>query len=991
MAKRTLLKIQDRHELFNIPTDEDSLIRHYSLSPADRLEIELRRRKQNQLGFAVQLCLMRYPGRALLPNEVPPPMLLNYIAEQINVDPRLFSLYATREETRREHIAHLQRYLDLRSATAEDRRAALRAGIEAASQTDKGLSIAKAIIATFREQCVLLPAVNMIERMGLAARAIARRRAESALIADLSDEKLEALDILLDVDPAIRQTRFHWLRSAPDAPGAGNLIGMTERIAFLRHLEIDPRLQLRIPAGRWDQMIREGDATPAWLASDFSSSRRRATIVTQLIKLGQKLTDDAVTMFIKLIGRLFSKANNRKKQRHMNARMETSRALKLFLDTIVALQNANDADEDAIRVINREVGWHKLLQIKPNLEAMVENADTSPLATAAEQYANVRKFAGVFLQTFTFHSHRTYDPLLAALSTLKGLYTEGRRVLPDRVPVGHLGSSEKRLIFVDGKPDRRLYEIATLAHLRDRLRSGDVWVDGSRSFRPIDEHLMPKPAFVAMKDEGKLGLGVQGDGAAWLTEVRQMMDFNLKRLAYRARNRKLDHVRLEAGTLIVTPRTSDIPAAADELNIEISDMYPLIEVPDLLREVHDWTGFADQFTHVRTGDTPQNISAMLAGVLADGTNLGPKRMAGASKGISAHQIGWMRTFHARSETYRAAQACITDAHMRHPHSLLWGDGTTASSDGQFFRASDRAAKRGDINLHYGSEPGSKFYSHLSDQYGYFGILPISPTESEAVYVLDGLFDHDTVLEIEEHFTDTGGASDHVFAIFALIGKRFAPRLRNIKDRKFHTFEKADAYPALESHIGAPINSALILEHWDDLLRLAASITTRTVAPSTILKRFSASPKSSELAKALRELGRIERTLFMIEWYSNPALRRRCQAGLNKGEAAHKLKRAVFFHERGEIRDRSYDSQAFRASGLNLVVSAIVYWNTVYLSRAAAHLRQQGRNIPDELLKHVSPLSWEHINLTGIYSWDAEQQMTDGFRPLRRTSRLLRAA
>ncbi|UVV70746.1 Tn3 family transposase [Brucella anthropi] len=991
MAKRTLLKIQDRHELFDIPTDEDSLIRHYSLSPADRLEIELRRRKQNQLGFAVQLCLMRYPGRALLPNEVPPPMLLNYIAEQINVDPRLFNLYATREETRREHIGHLQRYLDLRSATAEDRRAALRAGIEAASKTDKGLSIAKAIIATFREQCVLLPAVNMIERMGLAARAIVRRRAESTLIADLSDKKLEALDILLDVDPAIRQTRFNWLRSAPDAPGAGNLIGMTDRIAFLRHLEIDPQLQLRIPAGRWDQMIREGDATPAWLASDFSSSRRRATIVAQLIKLGQKLTDDAVTMFIKLIGRLFSKANNRKKQRHMNARMETSKALRLFLDTIVALQNANDADEDALRVINREVGWHKLLQIKPNLEAMVENADTSPLATAAEQYANVRKFAGVFLQTFTFHSHRKHDPLLAAISTLKGLYTKGRRVLPDRVPVGHLGSSEKKLIFVDGKPDRRLYEIATLAHLRDRLRSGDVWVDGSRSFRPIDEHLMPKPAFVAMKDEGKLGLGVQGDGAAWLTEVQQITDFNLKRLAYRARNGKLDGVKLEAGTLIVTPRASDIPAAADKLNVEISDMYPLIEVPDLLREVHDWTGFADQFTHVRTGDTPQNISAMLAGVLADGTNLGPKRMAGASKGISAHQIGWMRTFHARSETYRAAQACVADAHACHPHSLLWGDGTTASSDGQFFRASDRAAKRGDINLHYGSEPGSKFYSHLSDQYGYFGILPISPTESEAVYVLDGLFDHDTVLEIEEHFTDTGGASDHVFAIFALIGKRFAPRLRNIKDRKFHTFEKADAYPALESHIGAPINCALILEHWDDLLRLAASITTRTVAPSTILKRFSASPKSSELAKALRELGRIERTLFMIEWYSNPALRRRCQAGLNKGEAAHKLKRAVFFHERGEIRDRSYDSQAFRASGLNLVVSAIVYWNTVYLSRAAAHLRQQGRNIPDELLKHVSPLSWEHINLTGIYSWDAEQQMTDGFRPLRRTGRMLRAA
>ncbi|PRX03202.1 UNVERIFIED_ORG: Tn3 transposase DDE domain-containing protein [Martelella mediterranea] len=114
------------------------------------------------------------------------------------------------------------------------------------------------------------------------------------------------------------------------------------------------------------------------------------------------------------------------------------------------------------------------------------------------------------------------------------------------------------------------------------------------------------------------------------------------------------------------------------------------------------------FTHIRTGDAPQNISAMLAGVLADGTNLGPKRMAGASKGISAHQIGCLRTFHARPETYRAAQACVTNAHARHPYSLLWGNGKSASSDGQFFRASDRAAKHGDINLHYGDEPGTKF-------------------------------------------------------------------------------------------------------------------------------------------------------------------------------------------------------------------------------------------------------------------------------------------
>jgi len=100
---------------------------------------------------------------------------------------------------------------------------------------------------------------------------------------------------------------------------------------------------------------------------------------------------------------------------------------------------------------------------------------------------------------------------------------------------------------------------------------------------------------------------------------------------------------------------------------------------------------------------------------------------------------------------------------------------------------------------------------------------------------------------------------------------------------------------------------------------------------------------------------------------------------------------VFFHERGEIRDRSFESQALRASGLNLVVSAIVHWNTVYLGRAVDHLRRQRRVIRTEVLKHVSPVSWEHINLTGTYAWGEQSVLVDGFRPLRQPQPLARAA
>src|SRR5690606_35834282 len=141
----------------------------------------------------------------------------------------------------------------------------------------------------------------------------------------------------------------------------------------------------------------------------------------------------------------------------------------------------NDNDEDAIETLDHQVGWHRLLQMKPGLIAMVEDNEASPLSLAVEQYGNVRKYVGPFLQAFTFHSTRRHDPLLAALATLRRLHAEGRRVLPDRIPVAHLSHADRKLIFGQEKPNRRLYEIATLAVLRDRLRSADVWVEGSRS------------------------------------------------------------------------------------------------------------------------------------------------------------------------------------------------------------------------------------------------------------------------------------------------------------------------------------------------------------------------------------------------------------------------------------------------------------------------------------------------------------------------------
>ncbi len=151
----------------------------------------------------------------------------------------------------------------------------------------------------------------------------------------------------------------------------------------------------------------------------------------------------------------------------------------------------------------------------------------------------------------------------------------------------------------------------------------------------------------------------------------------------------------------------------------------------------------------------------------------------------------------------------------------------------------------------------------------------------------------------------------------------------------------------------------------------------------MLRKLRSYPRKNGLAVALRQLGRIERTLFALDWMQNVKLRRRVQIGLNKGEVKNSLARAVLLNRLGEIRDRSFENQRYRASGLNLVVSAIVLWNTTYLERAVQALRDSGKDVNDRLLPHLSPLGWEHINLTGDYIWRQSKQVEQGkFRPLR---------
>ena len=175
-----------------------------------------------------------------------------------------------------------------------------------------------------------------------------------------------------------------------------------------------------------------------------------------------------------------------------------------------------------------------------------------------------------------------------------------------------------------------------------------------------------------------------------------------------------------------------------------------------------------------------------------------------------------------------------------------------------------------------------------------------------------------------HYTDTAGFTDHVFALMHTLGFRFAPRIRDLGDTILYIPGAIADYPALKAMIGGTLNIKHLRAHWDDILRLASSIKHGTVTASLMLRKLGSYPRRNGLAIALRELGRIERSLFILDWLQHVELRRRVQVGLNKGEARNALARAVFIHRLGELRDRSFEQQRYRASGLNLVTAAIVF-------------------------------------------------------------------
>lgn len=988
MPRRRLLTPSERAALLAFPATDDEIIRHYTLSKSDLSTIRQRRGAHNRLGFAVQLCYLRYPGFALPPEATPPKLLLNIIEQQLNIESNVWPKYAQRPGTRREHLSELQSWLKLSSFNMADYQNYVQQISELAQQTDRGIMLAKTLIEALRNQRIVLPSIDVIERVCSEALARGTRQMQEKLIASLSSAHLQGLDDLLSQHEDSNSSSLAWARQPPGPPRPKHILIHLERLKIIRELQLPEGLEHAIHQNRLMKLAREGGQMTAQHLRDFEPTRRYATLVALALDTRATLIDEIIDLHDRFMGSLFNKAKRHHADRFQRSGKEINDKVRLYLRIGRALIEAKQTGSDPFVAIEAIIPWDDFNESVSEAENLAQPEDFDYLSMISDSFRQFRRYTPAILDALEMKAAPTASDLMAAIRVIQDMNDRQVRKVPIDAPVTFVRKRWKKLVHSSDGIDRRFYEICVFSELKNSLRSGDIWVEGSRQFKNFEEYLMPTTRFVDQQERNELGLAVDIDCDRYLAKRLSLLEQELKTVEKLAAANELPEATISnGGRLKVSPLDKAVPDEADVLTQQVCSLLPRVKITDLLLEVDGWINFSKHFKHLKSGEEAKDQHLLLTTILADAINLGLSKMAESCPGTSYAKLSWLQAWHIRDETYSAGLAEIVNAQFQQPLAAWWGDGTTSSSDGQNFKAGGRGEFAGQVNLKYGPEPGVQFYTHISDQYAPFHTKIINATVRDATHVLDGLLYHESDLRIEEHYTDTAGFTDHIFGLMHLLGFRFAPRIRDLSDKRLYIDGDTKRYPTLSGLIGGNVNVKHIRAHWPEILRLAASIKQGTVTASLMLRKLGSYPRQNGLAVALRELGRIERTLFALDWMQNVDLRRRVQIGLNKGEAKNALARAVFLNRLGEVRDRSFENQRYRASGLNLVVAAIVLWNTVYMNRAIRELKNSGVKVDDQLLQYLSPLGWEHINLTGDYIWKQRRQNKWGnFRPLRTGSR-----
>lgn len=327
----------------------------------------------------------------------------------------------------------------------------------------------------------------------------------------------------------------------------------------------------------------------------------------------------------------------------------------------------------------------------------------------------------------------------------------------------------------------------------------------------------------------------------------------------------------------------------------------------------------------------------------------------------------MCDWNLNEDNQRSALASLVHAITRLDTTRQWGEGKTSASDGQRF-----SLKRKVLQQTYSpkfSDYALEFYTFIADNYAPFYSEPIECSDRDAPFALDGVLYNESDLDIEEHYTDTHGYTEINFAAFEMLGRRFRPRIRGIKNQRIYVIDKKMDYGALSKLVDRKdrlIDLKVVVEQWDKLGQFYASMETGHITASTALKHLVTYSGKNRFYKANQEFGRIIKTEFILQYLSDPILRKNIQKGLLKAEQLHALARDVYYGRRGRINSSELHEQMNSCSCLTLIIACIIYWQAKEITRVINTCNPEKNGIDISMVEHISPIEWDNVILYGQY-------------------------
>ena len=922
---------RERYGRYPAELSASDLACYFHLDDSDRGWIATKRRDSSRLGYALQLTTARYLGTFLDDPTAVPASVLQCLAVQIDVaEPACVTDYRHSEQRWR-HTTEIRARYGYREFV--ERGVQFRLGRWLCTLCWTGTDRPGVL---FDQACewlvshkVLLPGISFLERFVSEVRTRMESRLWRLLLRGITPAQRQGLDALLEPAENTRQSRLDRLRKGPVRISGPALVVALHRVEQVRALGISLPL-VRVPPSRVAALARFANTAKVTAAARLPDERRTATLVAFVHSLEASALDDALDVLEMLLRDLFNGAQEANRKARLRTLKDLDRAAAILADACKLIIDPNLADDTVRKRVYADIGAAPLAAALAEVNSLIRPPDDVFYQELVGKLATVKRFLPTLLRVVNFDAVPVARPLLQALAWL--------HEQPEHDPPVDIVERawQAHVVRPGGKVDASAFAFCALDKLRVALRRRDVFVSPSWRYADPRAGLLVGNEWEMARPVICRSLNLSVTPAPTLTLLTKELDATYRAVAARLPDNKAVRFETVAGKqeLVLSPLDGlDEPASLVALRSALKARMPRVELPEVLLEIAARTGCMAAFTHLteRTARANDLTTSLCAVLLGEACNIGPDPFTRQdTPALRRDRLMWVDQNYVRDDTLAAANAMLVAAQNQISLAKLWGGGDVASADGMRFVVPVRTIHAAPNPKYFNHGRGVTWYNLLSDQATGLNAITVPGTLRDSLLLLGVVLEQQTELQPERIMTDTGAYSDVVFGLFRLLGYRFSPRLADIGGTRFWRADAQADYGELNALARQRIHLDRIAPHWDDVLRLVGSLKLGLVPASGIMRTLQIDERPTGLARAIAEIGRIDKTIHTLNFIDDEACRRNTLTQLNLGEGRHSLARDVFLGKRGELHQHYREGQEDQLSALGLVVNMIVLWNTLYM-------------------------------------------------------------